>query len=118
MNFHPHIHAIVLGGGLDAGNHWKGSGEDFFLPVRVVSRLFRGKYLAELKQLWKDGKLEFHGTAEPYRNHYALQELLDTCYKKNGYPTVRSRSMARNPSSGTLEGTHTGLPSAIIVSNA
>lgn len=78
MNFHPHIHAIVLGGGLDAGNHWKDSGEDFFLPVRVVSRLFRGKYLAELKQLWKDGKLEFHGTAEPYRNHYALQELLDT----------------------------------------
>lgn len=60
--------------------------EDFFLPVRVVSRLFRGKYLAELKQLWKDGKLEFHGTAEPYRNHYALQELLDTCYKKEWIP--------------------------------
>ena len=49
MNFHPHIHAIVLGGGLDSKNHWKDSGEDFFLPIRVVSRLFRGKYLAELK---------------------------------------------------------------------
>ena len=46
MNFHPHIHAVVLGGGLDPKNHWKDNGEDFFLPIRVVSRLFRGKYLA------------------------------------------------------------------------
>ncbi|MBR7075356.1 MAG: IS91 family transposase [Lachnospiraceae bacterium] len=82
MNFHPHIHAIVLGGGLDPGNHWKDNGEDFFLPVRVISRLFRGKYLAELKQLWKDGRLEFHGSAELYRNYYAFKELLDCCYSK------------------------------------
>lgn len=82
MNFHPHIHAIVLGGGLDEGNHWKDNGEDFFLPTQVISRLFRGKYLAELKQLWTDGKLAFHGTAEPYRNHYDFKELLDSCYDK------------------------------------
>lgn len=86
MNFHPHIHAIVLGGGLDAQNHWKDNGEDFFLPVKVVSRLFRGKYLAELKQLWEDGKLGFHGTAEPYKNHYAFKELLDSCYRKEWIP--------------------------------
>lgn len=83
MGFHPHIHAIVLGGGLDAQNHWKGSGEDFFLPAKVVSRLFRGKYLAELKQLWEDGELVFHGTAEPYRNQYAFRGLLDACYEKD-----------------------------------
>lgn len=86
VNFHPRIHAIVLGGGLDDKDHWKDSGEDFFLPVRVVSRLFRGKYLAELKQLWEDGKLEFHGTAESYRNHYAFKELLDSCYTKEWIP--------------------------------
>ena len=86
MNFHPHIHAVVLGGGLDQGKHWKDNGEEFFLPIRVVSRLFRGKYLAELKQLWEDGKLEFHGTAEPYRNHYAFKELLDSCYGKEWVP--------------------------------
>ena len=86
MNFHPHIHAVVLGGGLDPGNHWKDNGEDFFLPIRVVSRLFRGKYLAELKQLWENGKLEFHGTAEPYRNHYVFKELLDSCYDKEWVP--------------------------------
>ena len=86
MNFHPHIHAIVLGGGLDAGNRWKDNGEDFFLPVKVVSRVFRGKYLAELKRLWSEEKLEFHGTAEPYKNHYAFKELLNACYHKEWIP--------------------------------
>jgi hypothetical protein len=86
MNFHPHIHAVVLGGGLDPKNHWKDNGEDFFLPIRVVSRLFRGKYLAELKHLWEDGKLEFHGSAECFKNHYAFKELLDSCYSKEWIP--------------------------------
>ena len=86
MNFHPHIHAVVLGGGLDPQNHWKDNGEDFFLPIRVVSRLFRGKYLAELKHLWKDGKLEFHGSAECFKNHYVFKELLDSCYSKEWIP--------------------------------
>ena len=48
MNFHPHIHAIVLGGGLDVKNHWKDNGKDFFLPIKVISKTFRGKYMAEL----------------------------------------------------------------------
>lgn len=82
MNFHPHIHAIVLGGGLDKENHWKDHGEDFCLPVKVISRLFRGKYLAALKQLWEDDKLEFHGTAETCQNHYAFKKLLNLCYNK------------------------------------
>jgi len=82
MNFHPHIHMIVLGGGLDNKNHRRDNGEDFFLPVKVISKVFRGKYLAELKQLWADEKPEFHGTAGLYKNHYAFKELLDTCHAK------------------------------------
>ena len=84
MNFHPHIHAVVLGGGLDPKNHWKDNGEDFFLPIRVVSRLFRGKYLAELKNLWEDGKLEFHGKAECFNTHriaisnYRIKSITDS----------------------------------------
>ena len=82
MNFHPHIHSIVLGGGLDRENHWKGSRKTFFIPVKVISRVFRGKYLEELKALWEDGRLEFHGTARPFRNHYAFRELIDSCYDR------------------------------------
>ena len=38
MNFHPHIHSIVLGEGLDVKNHWKDNGKDFFLPIKVISK--------------------------------------------------------------------------------
>jgi hypothetical protein len=46
-------------------------------------KVFRGKYLDELKSLWNDSKLKFHGTAEKYQNSYRFKELLDKCYEKN-----------------------------------
>ena len=86
MNFHPHIHAILLGGGLASNNQWKDNGENFFLPIRVISKVFRGKYLEKLKRLWKEDKLVFHGTAEKFRNHYTFKELLDSCYGMDWIP--------------------------------
>ena len=86
MNFHPHIHTILLGGGLTVKNQWKDNGNDFFLPIRVISKVFRGKYLDELKLLWKEEKLQFYGSSENYRNHYVFQELLDTCYTMEWIP--------------------------------
>ena len=86
MNFHPHIHAILLGGGLTSDNQWKDNGESFFLPVQIISKVFRGKYLEELKKLWEASKLVFHGTAEKFRNHYAFRELLDACYGTEWVP--------------------------------
>ena len=77
---------IVLGGGLDSKNHWKDKGDRFFLPIRIISKKFRGKYLDELKRLWEEEKLEFHGTAEKHRNHYAFKDLLNTCYLKEWIP--------------------------------
>lgn len=86
MNFHPHIHTILLGGGLTSKNQWKDNGNDFFLPIRVISKVFREKYLEELKLLWKDEKLQFYGSSEKYRNHYQFKELLDTCYSIEWVP--------------------------------
>lgn len=86
MNFHPHIHTILLGGGLTQKNHWKDNGYDFFLPIKVISKVFRGKYLRELKSFWEEDKLQFHGSAEKYRNHYAFKELLDNCYSLEWIP--------------------------------
>ena len=86
MNFHPHIHTILLGGGLTPKNEWKDNGTEFFLPIQVISKVFRGKYMEELKNLWETDRLEFHGTAEKYRNHYAFKELLDTCYSAEWIP--------------------------------
>ena len=82
MNYHPHLHTIVLGGGLDSANKWKDKGKKFFLPVKVMSAVFKKYYLQELKQLWKDNKLEYHGTAKYLHNHYEFKALLDILYHK------------------------------------
>lgn len=50
LSFHPHIHCIVTGGGLTRDQKWRSSRQKFFLPVKVLSRKFRGKFLAFLRQ--------------------------------------------------------------------
>ena len=86
MNYHPHIHVILLGGGLTAKNQWRDKGDEFFLPVKVMSKLFRGKYMDELKSLYEEKRLQFHGSSEKYRNRYAFKELLNLCYDKDWVP--------------------------------
>ena len=69
---HPHLHCVIPGGGLspDAAS-WISCRADFFLPVRVLSHLFRGKMLAALQQRFAAGRLHCHGAlaelAEPGR---------------------------------------------------
>jgi hypothetical protein len=55
--FHPHLHCIVTGGGLHHDQSWVESSEKFLLPVKVLSKLFRGKFLDGLAQLFQQGKL-------------------------------------------------------------
>ena len=107
MNFHPHIHAILLGGGLTSDNQWKDNGESFFLPVQIISKVFRGKYLEELKKLWEASKLVFHGTAEKFRNHYAFRELLDACYGTEWVPYCK-KTFIRNQISREIYPPHCG----------
>jgi Putative transposase/Transposase zinc-binding domain len=62
LHLHPHIHCVVPGGGIGPdGASWVGSRKSFFLPVRVLSRLFRIKFLIHLRKAFRDGKLGFHG---------------------------------------------------------
>lgn len=72
MNFHPHIHTILLGEGLTPKNEWKDNGTEFFFPIQIISKVFRGKYMEELKNIWKADQLEFHGTAEKYTHRIAI----------------------------------------------
>ena len=72
-------------------------------PIRVISRVFRGKYLMELKQLWTDQKLEFHGTSQKYQNHYAFKELLDICYGKEWSPYCK-KDLSRGAGSNSIPG--------------
>ncbi|MQW47556.1 IS91 family transposase [Sinorhizobium meliloti] len=62
LHYHPHIHCIVPGGGLSADqSRWVACRASFFLPVRVLSRLFRRLFLDELKQTYDRGQLQFFG---------------------------------------------------------
>jgi hypothetical protein len=62
MTHHPHVHMIVPGGGLSAdGLEWIACRPNFFLPVRVLSRLFRRLFLDGLAKLHRDGRLAFFG---------------------------------------------------------
>ncbi|HMY79653.1 MAG TPA: IS91 family transposase, partial [Thauera aminoaromatica] len=66
---HPHLHCVVPGGGLSPdGQHWIACRPGFFLPVRVLSRLFRRRFLTMLQQAFAAGSLTFHN---------ALAELTD-----------------------------------------
>jgi hypothetical protein len=62
LTHHPHVHGIVPGGGLSLdGLSWVACRHGFFLPVRVLSRLFRRRFLEELAQLYAAGRLRFFG---------------------------------------------------------
>ncbi len=69
LHYHPHLHVVATGGGLacDARGvvasppRWRACRPGFFLPVRVLSRVYRGKFLAGLRQAYKAGQLTFHG---------------------------------------------------------
>jgi hypothetical protein len=62
LTHHPHVHGIVPGGGFSInGQRWIACRPGFFLPVRVLSRLFRRRFLEELLRAHRDGRLQFFG---------------------------------------------------------
>jgi len=74
---HPHVHFLVPGGGISPdGKRWIPSREGFFLPVRVLSRVFRGSYLEELNRLYQQGKLTLQGRLENLRHPNRWAEFI------------------------------------------
>ncbi len=71
---HPHIHYLVPGGGLK-GRKWI-SHDEFFLPIKVLSKVFMGKFIEGLEKLFHENKLSFYGDNE-YLSHFAnFKDLL------------------------------------------
>jgi len=80
LHHHPHVHCVVPGGGPSSqGSRWISCRKNFFLPVRVLSRLFRGKFLALLQAAYRKGQLRLHGAlagwAEPSQFARLSQQL-------------------------------------------
>ena len=74
---HPHLHCVVPGGGLSLdGTQWIGCRPGFFLPVRVLSRLFRRLFLTLLKQAFESGHLQFFGSLKRLRDPHEFHAYL------------------------------------------
>ncbi len=74
---HPHLHCVVPGGGVSPdGQRWVPCRPGFFLPVRVLSRLFRRLFLDALQGAFDRGDLKFHGTLAPLADPQAFARLL------------------------------------------
>jgi hypothetical protein len=83
LSFHPHLHCIVPGGGLSIdGDWWVSCRPGFLLPVKALSKLFRGKFLAQLRQAYEAGALELphDGSLQKVSD---FESLLDDLYAKD-----------------------------------
>jgi len=80
---HPHIHCVVTGGGVSDGeDRWISCREKFFIPVRVMSKLFRGKFLDYLKESYGSGEFSFPGVIDHLKDYHAFERLRRQLYQK------------------------------------
>jgi hypothetical protein len=83
---HPHLHRVVAGGGLSAdSSRWIACRPTFFLPVRVIARLFRRLFRAALQKAFDAKKLTFCGRLEPLGDRRAFQRHLAPARKAEWY---------------------------------
>jgi hypothetical protein len=90
LHYHPHLHVVASGGlACDAAGavtqppRWRACRPGFFLPVRVLSRVFRGKYLALLRQAQAAGELTWHGALAGLAEAAAFAAWLQAQYRPN-----------------------------------
>ena len=77
LEHHPHVHYIVPAGGLALdGSRWIDSSRRFFLPVKRLSRVFRDMFCDQLRELFKQDRLQFHGSLRPLASPVAFSDLL------------------------------------------
>jgi hypothetical protein len=84
LEHHPHVHYIVPAGGLALdGSRWIDSSCRFFLPVHALSRVFRGKFSEQLRELFQQEKLQFHGSLEQLATPGAFGNFLRQLFRQD-----------------------------------
>jgi len=89
LHYHPHIHTVVMAGGLTKQNKWRASSQKFFIPVRVLAKKFRGKYLHYLRLYYQEQKLNFYQSALGLEQPEGFRRLMNICYSKDWYTYVQ-----------------------------
>ena len=82
--FHPHLHCVVTGGGLSPdGRRWIAARRGYLLPVKVLGRLFRGKFLAGVKEAYDTGQLILGGSVATLADPQVFRRWLDALYRQD-----------------------------------
>jgi len=84
LQIHPHIHCVIPSGGLSPDRQrWVHPRYAFFLPVKVLSRVFRGKFIAGLKRAFHTGELLFPGRMKLFAQQKAFHAFLRLLFRKD-----------------------------------
>jgi hypothetical protein len=82
--FHPHLHCLIPAGGLSPDHsRWIHPPASFFLPVEVLRRVFRGKFVDALKRRFQQRQLIFPGSLQPLQNDKAFRAFLRPLFRQN-----------------------------------
>ena len=96
LKHHPHVHCVVPTGGLAFDeSSWIRPRDGFFLPVKVLSKVFRGKFVAGLRRAFGSGKLSFHGDLKGLSNDRLFREFVRSLYRTDW--VVYSKKPFRGP---------------------
>lgn len=115
---HPHLHCVVAGGGLSAdGERWIACKPGFFLPVRVLSRLFRRLFLEHLEKAFEAGQLQFFSDLQGLSERDAFRRYLARYERPSGSSTPSRPLPDPNRSSITSAATRTASPSPTTASS-
>jgi hypothetical protein len=83
LQHHPHVHCVVPMGGLSAdGTRWIHARPRFFLPIPVLRQIYRGKFVAGLRDAFHDGRLSFPGQLAPLGTDRAFRAFLRSLYRQ------------------------------------
>jgi len=83
LNLHPHVHCVVPAGGLSPDHTgWIRSPDHYFLPKKVLRKIFRGKFVAALQQAFQNGQLRFEGDLKLLAQHKTFAAWLRPLYRQ------------------------------------
>ena len=113
LNFHPHLHLVVTGGGLsEDGERWIAAGNSFLLPVRALSKIIRAKFLEALEKAFREGRLQ--GKVPGLEDPVQFQRFSRKLRRKKWVVYAKELSAAPRRPIITSAATPTGWPSPTI----